>query len=472
MARTKSSKRDDLISKISRECIQCDACKAPGPKYECQKCHTAHACSSACLRAISAHQCVDLQTMRNAVIGMGISSEPPVPISQAKNTTCGICLEDEMTDPVVIPHCKHAFCRQCLGEWHAMEKFSVKVTCPTCRGVLLFDKSADNPIEKAKIYGARAHKATTASLAQRTKHCNKALEELDTLLSIEGSNLQALYTKAEILLLMSKPRDALEVLHTILDIDSSHRSRLQTANAYLEKAEAARNSGHAYEEEQLMNQFHEVTGARGEHVTNILQDLVVIFLLEAEARQQLGEWYEAKEIYRELLELPSGNRRWILWGVLLSVVLGIISLLFGKSHDGMVSTIAIYLLGTFWCGGIIYEVLVRYLIGSGGRSRKNAVASFPKQLRTPSIPQQRQCYMNMTKCFYYLQDYTRAIAAGELACHMNRHYQGVHEYIAKANIARGDVAEARRIMQRAALYETPWDTDNIEKQLVLLNEIS
>ena len=46
------------------------------------------------------------------------------------------------------------------------------------------------------------------------------------------------------------------------------------------------------------------------------------------------------------------------------------------------------------------------------------------------------------------------------------------KYIAKANIARGDVVEARRIMQRAVLYETPWDTNNIEKQLVLLNEIS
>ncbi len=80
--------------------------------------------------------------------------------------------------------------------------------------------------------------------------------------------------------------------------------------------------------------------------------------------------------------------------------------------------------------------------------------------------------MNMTKCYYNLQDYTRALYAGELALHMNRHYAGVHEYIAKANKAKGNMEEAQRTMQRAVLYETPWDTKNIEKQLALLEKIT
>ena len=109
----KGKTREELVANIPRECIQCDACKTPGPVHECKRCHTVHFCSSFCLRQLSGHQCVDIETMRNAFIGIGMDA-PAVDVSQAINTTCGICLEDQMTDPIVLPNCKHAFCRQCL----------------------------------------------------------------------------------------------------------------------------------------------------------------------------------------------------------------------------------------------------------------------------------------------------------------------------------------------------------------------
>ena len=459
----KGKTREELVANIPRECIQCDACKTPGPVHECRRCHTVHFCSSYCLRQLSGHQCVDVETMRNAIIGIGMDA--PVDISQAKNTTCGICLEDQMTDPIVLPNCKHAFCRQCLREWHAFEKFKKQTTCPTCRSVLLNDQSEDNPIEKAKIYGARAHKYSNNS-EQKLRHCERALQELDKFLSRNGSNIQALFTKAEILLLQSKPKDALEVLDTILEIDSQNRTKQQTIARYLDQAKVADRSGNALEVDRLMKLVEEIAGTRGEHIGNILENLVDIFLLKADAFEQLGEWFAAKEVYKDLLELPSGVPRWIIGGVMATIILGIIYVLFGI--DGMAVTITKYLASSFWSGGILYEIFRQY----GSLRTKKTILSFPQELRTPSVPQQRQCYMNMTKCYYNLQDYTRAIYAGDLALHMNRHYAGVHEYIAKANKAKGNMEEAQRTMQRAVLYETPWDTENIEKQLALLEEIT
>jgi hypothetical protein len=74
---------------------------------------------------------------------------------QAINMTCSICLEDQMTDPIILPNCKHAFCRQCLREWHAFEKFKKETTCPTCCSILLNDQSEENPIDRARIYGLK-----------------------------------------------------------------------------------------------------------------------------------------------------------------------------------------------------------------------------------------------------------------------------------------------------------------------------
>ena len=456
----KGKTRKELVANIPRDCIQCDACKAPGAVHECQRCHTVHFCSSYCLRQLSGHQCVDVETMRNAIIGIGMDA-PVVDVSEAMNTTCGICLEDQMTDPIVLPNCKHAFCRQCLREWHAFEKFKKETTCPTCRSVLLNDQSEDNPIEKAKIYGARAHKHSN-NPEQKLGHCERALQELDKLLSRDGSNILALFTKAEILLLQSKPKDALEVLDTILDIDYQNRSKRETVARYLDQVDAAGRSGNTLEADRLMTLVHEIAGTRGEHIGNILENLVDIFLLKADVLQQLGEWFAAKEVYKDLLELPAGVPRWIIGGVMATIILIIIY--------GMAATITKYFVSAFWSGGVLSEIFLRY--GSSRKSKKKTILSFPKELRTPSVPQQRQCYMNMTKCYYNLQDYTRAIYAGELALHMNRHYAGVHEYVAKANKAKGNMEEAQRTMQRAVLYETPWDTDNIEKQLAMLEEIT
>lgn len=451
--------REELIANIPRTCLACDSCGKANPAHECRKCYTAHYCSSDCLRKLASHECHDLETMRNALIGIGTSLD----MAQAKNDTCGICLGMPMTDPAVLPGCQHAFCRRCLQEWHGMEKFQKEIKCPTCRGVMLFDKSDDNPIEKAKIYGAAAKK----SKDDRARLCKKALDELETFLANkDGSNLSALFIKAEILLIQSEPQMALQVLDDILEIDRKHRMERKAVSDYLDQSEAARQSGNIDEAERIMGSALELAGKRGEKLGTILQTLVDVFLMQAEAHQQLDEWFIAKEIYKDLLGLGSGTPPWVLGAAFSAMILLLTYVCFGS---GPAETFARQLSMATMVATTLYGVFGRFLMAPKSKSK---LLAFPPELRAPLVPQQRQCYMNMIKCYYCLREYDRAIRAGAFATHMNRHFPGVHEYIAKSHKAKGKHQEAQRTMQQAVLFETPWDVENIAKQLQILEEIA
>ena len=478
--------RDYLITlaKVSRTCLNCDACAAPNPQHECRRCCTVHYCSSNCLRALSKHECHDLATMRNALIGIQGAPTDVNDLSQAVNKdTCGICLCDPMVEPAVLPACKHAFCRPCLKDWHALEKFNSQVQCPTCRGVLLFDESDDNPIEKAKIYGAQAMKAKAANAApEKIKDCcQRGLEELEGLLSKDGYHnyrLLALFVKAEILLLEESQegaQTALDVLDTLLEMDQENREKRAKLAKILDRAEAERASDKA-EEERLMKLAEEIAGPQGDQLGNILQNLVDVFLMQAQAHEQLGDWEAAKQIYNDILGLSQESRLPPTWmiGVFLSANVLVAAYLFGDTEndryvDANTTIIVRQVAMTTLAVSILYGIFGSFLsAGSSSSSSKSKVLSFPLELHTAAIRQQRQCYMKLIRCHYELKEYSKAIDTGSVAVHMNRRYAGVHEYIAKSYQAQGKLEEAKRTMQRAVIYETPWDVKNIEKQMKLL----
>ena len=88
-----------------------------------------------------------------------------------------------------------------------------------------------------------------------------------------------------------------------------------------------------------------------------------------------------------------------------------------------------------------------------------------------SPPQNRQVFMGLSRCAYELGVFDRSIFAAEAALEMNRHFQGVHKYKALSEKASGDIDAAIRTMNRAVLYETPWDEDNKAEVLKLYNEL-
>ena len=72
----------------------------------------------------------------------------------------------------------------------------------------------------------------------------------------------------------------------------------------------------------------------------------------------------------------------------------------------------------------------------------------------------REIYHNITRVFYELKDYDNAIQFGESAVEMNRHYDGVYNYLALAYKDSGKLDKAIETMKLAVLYETPWDEEN------------
>jgi tetratricopeptide (TPR) repeat protein len=89
---------------------------------------------------------------------------------------------------------------------------------------------------------------------------------------------------------------------------------------------------------------------------------------------------------------------------------------------------------------------------------------------TADAPQNRMIFTGLSRCMYQVGLYDRAIAAGEGALAMNRHFPGVHKLIALPQLALGQVEAARTTMRRGVVYETPWDEENREKNIAFLEE--
>ena len=64
-----------------------------------------------------------------------------------------------------------------------------------------------------------------------------------------------------------------------------------------------------------------------------------------------------------------------------------------------------------------------------------------------------------------------AITLGQGTIDANRYYPGCHDYVARAQLAKGDVQAAIRTRSRAVLFETPWDEENRAVQRTALAEL-
>mmetsp|Transcript_11697 Transcript_11697/g.19214 ORF Transcript_11697/g.19214 Transcript_11697/m.19214 type:complete len:354 (+) Transcript_11697:3-1064(+) len=76
-----------------------------------------------------------------------------------------------------------------------------------------------------------------------------------------------------------------------------------------------------------------------------------------------------------------------------------------------------------------------------------------------------------SRCMFAMGKYDDAIAYGQGAVDMNRHYDGVYKHIALAHRAKGDLDAAVRTMKQAVRYETPWDAKNVENCRALLTQL-
>jgi hypothetical protein len=68
-------------------------------------------------------------------------------VADDNESTCVICMDDVLTDPVQLKNCKHEFCRECI-----MEYLSHKSACPVCNTLYgeMFGNQPENGT--AKVY--------------------------------------------------------------------------------------------------------------------------------------------------------------------------------------------------------------------------------------------------------------------------------------------------------------------------------
>jgi hypothetical protein len=95
---------------------------------------------------------------------------------------------------------------------------------------------------------------------------------------------------------------------------------------------------------------------------------------------------------------------------------------------------------------------------------------FEDHTEMASASQYRQVFMGMSRCLYKLGDYEKCINAGEAAIEMNRHFPQIHRYVALAQMAKGDPAEAVKTMKHAVLFEAPWCDETVQSNKDLLRE--
>lgn len=273
---------------------------------------------------------------------------------------------------------------------------SGQITCPYCR--VETPDAEGCCIERAMLYCARGNKEHLPS-ARRNDYKDLALAEVNKVISSNGKNLQAMFTKVEILLAMGRPDDALKTLEHIVDIDSEGRRNVEKIDDVLNEVSVAKAEGRLDDAERLLDQAEALRKLNLCRLGEGPSQLFDVYIQMAAAKQAMNDWEEAKSIY-------------------------------------------------------INDMLSKMDGGSAG---------------TP--PQQRMMWMGLSRCFYELGEYDKAISAGEAALQMNRHFPGVHKYVALSQKAGEDAEGARMTMERAILYETPWDYANREKVFQLYQDI-
>ena len=90
-----------------------------------------------------------------------------------------------------------------------------------------------------------------------------------------------------------------------------------------------------------------------------------------------------------------------------------------------------------------------------------------------SLPQSwlRNFYTGTLRQKYEMGEHDQNIRIGIPVIAMGRHYPGVHKYVALSQKAKGDITAAKRTMSRAIFHETPWDEENIERNVQILKEL-
>ena len=215
-----------------------------------------------------------------------------------KEGPCAICLEETITNPVVMP-CGHVFCFACVGHYQVSSS-SKEALCPYCRGEI--PNVGANAIKRITLYSTRAHVSVKGSEEQK-KYAKLALAELDSVIELlpdkeTGLYMNISFTKATMTALIDQPEESIKIADEvlslneknpgILDIDEVEKTKCDQAEAYVAL-------GKWKEAGKIYKTLYNANVQRGGH-----NELVLLGL--AQTKYELGKYDEAIKIGNVAIE--------------------------------------------------------------------------------------------------------------------------------------------------------------------------
>ena len=215
-----------------------------------------------------------------------------------KEGPCAICLEETITNPVVLP-CGHAFCFSCVGNYKYSSN-SKEASCPYCRGEIPI--VGVRAMKRAGLYRNRAHSSSKGS-EDRKKYAKLAIAELDSVIEIvpdKGTelNMIILYSKVTLISLIDQPEETVKIANKILLLNNKHPGILeleQVEETKCYQAEAYAALGKWKEAGKIYTALYNVNVQSGGHDSLVLMGL-------AQTKYELGKYDDAIEIGNVAIE--------------------------------------------------------------------------------------------------------------------------------------------------------------------------
>ena len=144
---------------------------------------------------------------------------PDGTVHDTKEGPCAICLEETITNPVVMP-CGHVFCFACVAKYQETSISKEGALCPYCRGEI--PDVGSKALERSKLYFDRAAVSPKGSEEQQ-KYAKLSLAELDSLIELEDAddtqlNMIILSTRLNTMSMAGQPEEAIKVAEEVLSL--------------------------------------------------------------------------------------------------------------------------------------------------------------------------------------------------------------------------------------------------------------
>ena len=217
-----------------------------------------------------------------------------------KEGPCAICLEETITNPVVMP-CGHAFCFACVGHYQQLSTSKSAGLCPYCRGEI--PNVGIKAAKRTKSYWDRACASLEGSEEQK-KYAKLALAEMDSVIKVlKPKNKEAhknrmgmLFSKVSLISLTDQPEETIATTKELLLLNDRHPGILELEQVELTKC----NQAAAYvalgkweEAGKIYKKIYNKYLQSGGHISSY--DALVLMGL-AQTKYELGKYNEAIEI--------------------------------------------------------------------------------------------------------------------------------------------------------------------------------